>query len=197
VPRRLVLLVALVAAVALNAACSSAVSPAVKVGDRSLSNDDFLDEVGEWAGNPAAVNPSELEGQAPGTYPQALVAQVLQQRIDLELHHLEFDRLGLKVDESLRQQAILGLFGDQATADQALGGFSKAFADRYMDDVVRQNEVQAALADKYADWHNDAVRTTKIVVNSRYGSWDADTGAVVAPAGPKDPSTEPALQLGS
>jgi hypothetical protein len=197
VPRRLVLLVALVVAVALNTGCASAVSPAVKVGERSLSNDDFLDEVGEWAGNPAAVDPAELQGQAPGTYPQALVAQVLQQRIDLELHHLEFDQLGLKIDDDLRQQAILGLFGDQAQADRALGGFSKAFADSYLDDVVRQNEVQTSLGDGYAAWHNDAVRSTKIVVNPRYGSWDATTGAVVAPEGPRDPAATPDLQLGS
>ena len=195
--RRLVLLAALVVAVALNAGCSSSVSPAIKVGDRSISNDDFLNEVGEWAGNPAAVNPTDLEGQAPGTYPQQLVGQVLQQRIDLELHHLEFDELGLKIDDDLRQQAILGLFGDQASADQALGGFSKAFAESYLDDVVRQNEVQGSLGDKYTDWHNQAVKDTKIIVNSRYGTWDVDTGTVVAPKGPRDPAVDGDLQLGS
>jgi hypothetical protein len=199
VPRRLALLATALLTVAFSAGCSSDVSPAARIGDVKISNDDFLAEVGEWAGNPAAVSPDELAGQPPGTYPQALVAQVLQQRIDLELHNQEFAHLHLKLTDDLRQQALTNLFGDPQAAQQALGGFSEDFAASYIDDVVRQTEVQAELGDAdYATWHDEAVRTTKIEVNSRYGSWDVDSGSIVAPSGPKQPANAATdLQLGS
>jgi hypothetical protein len=200
VSRRLALRAALLVAVLLGgttAGCSSSVSPALEVGGTRISNDDFLDEVEEWAGNPSAVNPDDLADQPPGTFPQQLVAQVLQQRIELELHNLEFEELGLEIDDELRQEALIGLFGDAATAEEALGGFSDAFATSYLDDEVRRNAVQTALGPDYPTWRDEAVRTTDISVNSRYGTWDADTATVVAPEGPIDPSAVTDLELGS
>ena len=194
--RRLPLLVAPLVALVLNAGCASSVSPAVEVGGTKISNDDFLDEVEEWAGNAAAVNPDDLADQPPGTYPQLLVGQVLQQRIELELHRLEFEALDLEVDEELRQGTVTSLFGNEEMAEQALGGFSDGFADAYLDDEARRIAVQQALGEEYPTWRDEALRTTKIEVNSRYGSWDADQGLVVAPEGPVDPTVVPSFDFG-
>lgn len=192
----LAFLVAIGLTVALSAGCANDVSPGLQVGAAKISNDDVLAEVAEWAGNPAAVPADSLVGQAPGTLPQALVAQILEQRIDLELHRQEFEALGLELSDELRSEAILALFGDQATADEALGGFSKAFAARYVDDVVRQNEVQTALADGYTDWRDAALQEAKVTVNPRYGTWDPESGTIIPPDGPVDPASTDQLQLG-
>lgn len=194
--RRFVLLAALALAGGLGSGCADDVSPAVRVGDHAISNDDFLNEVDEWAGNPAAVDPAELEGLAPGTLPQTLVAQILQQRIDLDLHAQEFDELGLEITDDMRAEVLAALFGDEATAQQALSGFSEEFADTYIDDVVRQSQVEAALGLEYNDWHATALSDTDIQVSSRYGTWDPATATITPPPGPTDPTANLDLDLG-
>jgi hypothetical protein len=196
VSRRFVLLAALALAGGLASGCAEDVSPAVRVGNHAISNDDFLDEVEEWAHNPAAVDPAELAELAPGTLPQALVAQILQQRIDLDLHAQEFDELGLELTDAMRSEVLVSLFGDQATAEQALSGFSSEFADTYIDDVVKQSQVEAKLGLEYADWHAEALTGTDIEISSRYGTWDAETATITPPPGPLDPSAPADLDLG-
>ena len=162
----------------------------------AISNDDFLHEVDEWAGNPAAVDPTELEALPPGTLPQTLVAQILQQRIDLELHAQEFDELGLELTDEMRTATLTTLFGDEATAQQALSGFTRSFADSYIDDVVKQSAVEAELGLEYGTWQAEAYADTDIVVNSRYGTWDSASATITPPDGPLDPASTADLELG-
>ena len=191
VPRRLAaLLVAPALALALGAGCAEDVSPAARVGDLEISDTDLMDEVEEWAENPAAFDPGELEGLNPGTYPMRLVDVILQQRIELELHRAEFESLDLELTDELRTGALAQLFqGDVALAQQALEGFSSGYADRYVDDIGRQLAVEQELGQiAYAQWRSDVYQDTDIEVSPRYGEWDAEAQSVVAPEGPTRPT---------
>lgn len=181
-PRRLLALLLAVVALGGAAGCADQVSPAVRVGDATVSNDDLLAEVREWAGNPMAVDPSQLAGRTPGGYPGELVRQLLRQRIDFMLHEQEFDRLGLELDEDRRAQALVALFGDPAQADEAFASFSEEFAASFTDDIARQVALQEELgAEGYSQWYAEAYEDADVEVNTRYGRWDPTTRSVVAP----------------
>ncbi|MDQ2650331.1 MAG: hypothetical protein M3Z03_12365 [Actinomycetota bacterium] len=192
--RRLSLLLAPLVVLALNAGCASSVSPALEVGSTKVGNDDFLDEVEEWAGNEGAVDKASLADQPEGSLPHQLVAAILFQRIDLELHRIEFERLDLEITDEARQATAAGI---ESQVQGALEGFSESFAESYVDDEVRRDAVRAALAEDYPVWREEALRTTAIEVNPRYGSWDAEQGMVVPPEGPTDPGADSPLELGS
>ncbi|MGH9274798.1 MAG: hypothetical protein ACRDZU_09140 [Acidimicrobiales bacterium] len=190
--RRLLALAVSALALLVSAGCADDVSPAARIGDVKISNDELLDEVAEWVGNPAAIDPATVASTTPGSYPLELVRQLLQQRLDFELHRQEFDELGLEVDDDLRQQALTVLFGDPAAADDAFAAFSEEFAASFVDDVARQIAVQNELGEEgYAAWRTAAYGETDIEVNPRYGTWDAATGQIIAPSGPVQPATFP------
>lgn len=175
-------------ALVLASGCADTVSPALRVGDETIGNDAFLAEVGEWAGNSAAVDQTMLADRNPGTYPLELVRQLLQQRLDFELHNQQFAALGLDLTDDMRQQALTVLFGDPSVADEAFSEFSDAFARQFTDDVARQIAVSDELGeDEYSAWRNQAYAETDIEVSPRYGRWDGETGQIVAPTGPVQP----------
>jgi hypothetical protein len=188
VRRRLLALLA-VPVLALSAGCADEVSPAARVGELEVTDDELMDEVEQWAANPAAFDQSQLAGLNPGTYPMRLVDVILQQRIDLELHKTRFDELDLDLDDSLRTTALAQLFqGDLALAQQALEGFTEDYADRYVDDISRQVAVEQALGQDYIAWRTEAYREADIEVSPRYGRWDAEAQSVVEPDGPTRPT---------
>ena len=169
--------------VALSAAgCADQVSPAIRVGDATVSNDELLDEIDEWVGNPVAVDPAQVSGLTPGGYPGELVRQLIRQRIDFMLHEEEFERLGLEVTEERRNAALVALFGDPAAAADAFAAFSDDFAASFTDDVARQIAVQEELGDEgYSAWYVEAYESAEIEVGARYGTWDPSTRNITAP----------------
>lgn len=187
-PRRLLALAVAALALVGGAGCADDVSPAVRIGDRKIGNDAFLAEVAEWAGNPEAVDPATLGDRSPGTYPLELVSQLLAQRIDFELHRQEFDVLGLKLDDAMREQALTSIFGDPSAAEGAFSAFSEEFAQAFTDDVARQLAVQTELGeDSYTEWRTKAFAETAIEVSPRYGTWDPKSAQIIAPKGPIQP----------
>src|SRR5690606_10518688 len=124
------------------AGCADQVSPAIRVGDTTVSNDELLDEVDQWINNPVAVDPAQVSGLTPGGYPGELVRQLILQRIDFMLHAQEFERLGLEVTDERRNDALVALFGDPSAAGDAFSAFSDGFAASFTDDVARQLAVQ-------------------------------------------------------
>jgi hypothetical protein len=190
VRRRLLALLAVPALVVTGAGCADDVSPAARVGDVKVGDDELMDEVEQWAHNAAAFDQSQLAGLDPGTYPMRLVDVILQQRIDLELHRTQFEELDLELDDSARSDALAQLFqGDLALAQQALEGFSEDYAARYVDDIGRQVAVEQAMGQEaYASWRIDAYRDADIEVSPRYGRWDPEAQSIVAPEGPTRPT---------
>jgi hypothetical protein len=190
VPRRLLALAVAGLALLMSAGCADDVSPAVRVADVKIGNDAFLDEVAEWVRNPAAVDPSMLgDDPSPGTYPLDLVRQLLQQRIDFELHNRQFAALDLELDDDMRDQALTVLFGDPSASEEAFRAFSDDFAQSFTDDVARQIAVEQEMGeDDYTAWRTEAFADTDIEVNPRYGAWDGESGQITPPAGPSDPA---------
>ncbi|MDP1820078.1 MAG: hypothetical protein Q8K58_09345 [Acidimicrobiales bacterium] len=193
-PRPLRALAAASLVVALGAGCADDVSPGVEVGSAKVSIDEVLDEVAEWTGNEATSFHQE-PSDASDTYPMEVVGSLVQQRVELEVHRQHFAELDLQLDDAIRAQALQFLFqGDTSAAEQALGGFSEEYAEEYVDDIARQLAVQTELGQQgYGEWRAEALRTTRIRVNPRFGSWDPVAQAVVGPEGPLDPAA-PALE---
>ena len=186
--RRSLSLLAVVLVGVLGTGCAEDVSPAVRVDGVKISDGDLMDEVGEWANNPSAYPAEQLAAHNPGTYPIELVTAILGQRIDLELHHEEFVSRGLELTDDLRTQAISLLFqGDLETAQDALGGFSNDYRERYVDAISEQLAVEDALGADYETWRTRGYREADIEVSPRYGSWDGANGQVIPPEGPAQP----------
>ena len=185
--RRLVPLTLAALVLVVSAGCAKDVSPAARVGQVRISDKQLDDEVTQWAHNPAAFDKSQLATLNPGTFPMQLVTTILQQRIDLDLHNQEFASLHLTLSDSDRSAALSALFqGDSSLAQQALGGFTKAYATGYVDDISRQYAVQAKLGQQgYVAWRNKAYADAHVQVSPRYGSWDPKAQAIVAPKGPQ------------
>ena len=188
--RRLPALVLAALALVATAGCADDVSPALRIDDTTISNDDFLDEVEEWAGNPAAIDPQMLVSRAPGSYPGDVVRQLLQQRLDFELARVEFEARGLELTDAMREDALVALFGDPSAAEGAFQAFSPEFRTAFVDDVARQVALQNELgADAYGQWQAEAYQSFDIEVNPRYGTWDEGTRSIIAAGGPTAPST--------
>lgn len=185
--RRLVPLSLAALVLVASAGCAKDVSPAARVGGVNITDKQLDDEVNQWAHNPAAFDKTQLATLNPGTYPMQLVTTILQQRIDLDLHDREFAALHLTLSDSDRSAALSALFqGDSSLAQQALGGFTKAYATSYVDDISRQYAVQAKLGQQdYVAWRTKAYADAHIEVSPRYGSWDPKAQAIVAPKGPQ------------
>jgi len=195
VPRRFLALVVTALVGLVGAGCADDVSPALRIGDTKIGNEAFLDEVAEWAGNPVAIDPSVLADSSPGTYPLELVRQLLQQRIDFELHNQEFEALGLELDDDLRDGALAALFGDPSASVEAFSAFSDEFAQQFTDDIARQIAVEQELGpNEYNAWRAEAYAEADIEVSPRYGTWDGESGQVTPPQGPiGSATTQPAF----
>jgi hypothetical protein len=174
-----------------GAGCADAVSPAARIGDQTVSNDDLLTEVDAWAGSPSLLQGLQLQveprsGQS--GFSTQFVNVVLSNRIAFELHNEEFEARGLELSDddleaarSVLSPAILEELGDE-------------YADQLVADIARQFGVQAELGDEYSTWAQQAFTRRDIEVSSRYGGWDRSTGTVLAPTPPAGPGGSVSLQ---
>jgi hypothetical protein len=187
VSRRLLVVAAAAAVLALGAGCASSVSPAVSVDGINLSDKQVLDEVGQWA-HSKALQEGALDAQAPGTYPQALVGQIIGQRVVLELNHLQFHKLGLHLTDDDRAQVAPALSTSNLSGDDLLASFSAAYRATFTDLVAEAIAVQTQMGDAYSAWQADAAKRADIDISPKYGTWDAAQGSVTPPSGPTQPA---------
>ena len=182
---------------------------AVRVGDRSLSDKDLMDEVGyiyrntalwdlvdQQNGSEAGTAREGLRGDAPGsdpenpgTFDQGFVAGVLQQRVTFMLVDELYERDGESVTDQHRaaaEQAQTQQFGD------AFQESPESYQDQLVDEYARLVSLQETLGDEeFNEKIIELIDSTDVEVSSRYGSWDADVfrsapdqPAVVPPVGP-------------
>lgn len=183
-PRRLLPLVALALAGALLAGCAEDVAPAARAGSKvEISNDDLLAEVARWAESPTLLGQlgiTSTEGQGKGSYATDFVDAVLTNRLLFDLHNEEFAALGLELTD---QDTARGLFQDPAANAAVADELGNTYFTRLSADLARQGLVSSTLGEDYAAWRAQAL--ADIQVNGRYGRWDGEAGAVLAPTGPR------------
>ena len=173
--RRLTLLVAAIAAAGLVGAGCSEQSAAVRVGDTTVSQSDFEDELDAFAGLEGAEG---VRGDARDSYTQEFVGAVLEQRIGFILTEQVFDERGLELtDDDIAQTA--------AQVGGQLDGMPRDLRDSLIEDVARQSRLANELGqEEYGSALTDAAESTDIEVSSHYGSWDTEQFTVVPPDGP-------------
>jgi hypothetical protein len=173
--RRLTLLVAAVAAAGLVGAGCSEQSAAVRVGDTTVSQSDFEDELDAFARLEGAEG---VKGDARDSYTQEFVGAVLEQRIGFILTEQVFDERGLELtDDDIAQTA--------AQAGDQLEGMPRDLRDSLIEDVARQSRLAIELGqEEYGSALTDAAQSTDIDVSTHYGSWDTEQFTVVPPDGP-------------
>ena len=173
--RRRTLLVAAIAAAGLVGAGCSEQSAAVRVGDTTVSQSDFEDELDAFAGLEGAEG---VRGDARDSYTQEFVGAVLEQRIGFILTEQVFDERGLELtDDDIAQTA--------AQVGGQLDGMPRDLRDSLIEDVARQSRLANELGqEEYGSTLTDAAESTDIEVSSHYGSWDTEQFTVVPPDGP-------------
>jgi hypothetical protein len=179
--RRVTLLIAAVAAAGLVGAGCSEQSAALRVGDTTVSQSDFEDQLAAFAKLPGQGDPA---GELSDSFTQSFVAGVLGTRIEFILGERVFEEEGLKLTDadtaSIRQQA-----GDQ------LDEFPADLRRSLIEDVARRAKLVDHLGEEqYSSALREAAAATHIEVSSRYGSWDPDQYRVVPPKGPVGGDTD-------
>lgn len=182
--RRLIALLALGLAGATTTACADDVAPAARIGDRTITHDELLDEVDEWAANAQTQRAEQLRAvAAPAGYAIDPVISILQDRITFEIAGQAFDELGLVLDDQLVAQAAGFFFGEGPQAEAARAGFSEAYADAYVERLARGIAVQTELGEEgFAQLILEGGRDVE--VNARYGEWDPSRLSIIGPSGP-------------
>jgi hypothetical protein len=184
--RRLLLVPAVAAVLAVGAGCASTVSPAVSVDGVNLSDKQVLDEVGEWA-HSKALQEGALAGQPPGSYPQVLVGQIIGQRVVLELNHEQFRKLGLRLTDDDRAQVAPALSTSNLSGEELLASFSAGYRKTFTELVAEAIAVQTQMGPDYSAWQADAAKKADIDISPKYGTWDPTQGSVTPPPGPTQP----------
>ena len=160
-------------------------SAAVRVGDRNLSDKDLMDEVAtlydntafwelidQGAGEPAGTSRDVRRGEAPGSYTQAFVAEVIQQRVTLMLLEELFEEEGGEVTAEHRSQAT-------EAQSQNFGPAFSEFPQSYQDDLIEVYSHVASLQeslgpDGFDEAFAEIIDETDVEVSPRYGRWDND-----------------------
>jgi hypothetical protein len=184
--RRLTLLVAAIAAAGLVGAGCSEQSAALRVGDTTVSQSDFEDELDAFADLQGG---DAVRGDARDSYTQEFVGAVLEQRIGFILTEQVFDEQGLELTED-------DIAATTAQAGDQLDGIPRDLRNSLIEDVARQSRLANELGqEEFGRALTDAADSTDIEVSTHYGSWDPDEFTVVPPEGPA--GAEPDQGLGS
>jgi hypothetical protein len=159
-------------------------SAALRVGDRTVSESDLIDELDTYGANESlwqASGQPAPTGELTDSWDQNFVASILEQRVVLMLAGQMFDEQGLSLDDSARSGA------EQRLGQQFGPGFDE-FPDDYrqafIDDVARADTLSESLGDDFESALIDEAADTDIEVSSRFGSWDQDGFRVIPPEGP-------------
>jgi hypothetical protein len=185
--RRLTLLVATLAAAGLVGAGCSEQSAALRVGDTTVSQSDFEDQLDAFA---ELQGRDGVTGELASSYTQEFVAGELGRRIAFILAERMFDEQGLELTD-----ADIANITDQA-GDQ-LDGIDSDLRRALIEDVARQTKLVDELGEQeYTSALREAADSTDIEVSSHYGSWNPEEYRVVPPEGPAgaEPSQGPGDQ---
>jgi hypothetical protein len=182
--RRLTLLVAAIAAAGLVGAGCSEQRAALQVGDTTVSQSDFEDQLDAFA---ELQGRDSVTGELASSYTQEFVAGALGTRIEFILGERVFDDEGLELTDT-------DVASTTEQAGKQLDGIAADMRRSLIEDVARRTKLVDELgAEEYSRALREAADSTDIDVSSHYGSWDPDEYRVVPPKGPagSEPSQGP------
>jgi hypothetical protein len=180
-----VLAATLVVGLAASGCASQAVG--VRVGDRTYSQADMVDELDAYGHNDAlwrssGQGVSAIQGELGDSYSQDFVSDLVQQRITFMLAEQLFDEHHLRLtdgDRSTAEGQLAGQIGQDAV-DQ----FPADYHDQLVDDLGRLNRVAQELGeDELNSAMIDKAHSNEIEVSPKFGRWDEDQLQVVPPDG--------------
>ncbi len=214
--RRLVPLAAAVAAVGLLSTGCADQSAAIRVGDESISEKDFLAEVDALGSSDEALQlivgasrEDVVGSMGEGSYQQRFVAFMADQRVYALLLHQVADDEGIEVDVDTMQTVRDQIEGELEGNGVDLADFPEAYLDRLATDIAVAQALEESMApeDQQAAVLEQA-EGTDIEVSSRLGSWNQDAflaslqgqsqsiASIDPPEAPlPDPDAEPSDEL--
>lgn len=191
--RRLTALLATPALLAVLATGCADEAAAARVGDTTISNDDLMSEVETLAGDTQLLDgygipPDAVPGEADAdnSYSQQFVGYLLSQRIFNVLAEDVLADRDAEVTDADREEA-------ESQIDGALGP-DVDIPDSFREDLIDQVAVSVRVTKEFGGDEQgqqdlqqaifDKALETDIEVSSKYGSWDEDQLAVIAPDAP-------------
>jgi hypothetical protein len=149
-------------------------SAAIRVGDDTVSEKDFLDELEAWAGNEALVPEGQVTGElGEDSFIQPFVGSVVQQRVVFTLYEQLFEDEGLELTSAERA-------GGRDLIDESFGeGVEAGLPEDFADDLGQTTAMAQKLseelgAEELQSKLRDLAEHTEVEVGSRFGSWDHD-----------------------
>lgn len=184
-----------------TAGCADDVSPALRVGDITVSESELEAEIEAWAGSPTLLAALQVEQQVGPIvedgvrgHTMSFVDLVLSYRVNFELHNDEFEARDLRLTTEDLQATRADLLGESTPA--VLEELGEDYADGLVADVARLSRLQQELGPaEYEAWITEAFARSDIEVNPRYGAWDPAAQTVVPPSGPRPAPSEDDLSV--
>jgi len=196
VPRRRLLpvLAAVVAAGLVSTGCGAEQSAALRVGDQSVSQSALFEELEFITTNEdfrsalfEGVQLSDMQGTLRTSYTQPFVGAMLDRRLRFLLAGEALDANGIEITDADRTD-IEQQLDEIPGADEMPAGYREDFVEGF----ARLSVLQSAAGDE-AEINTrlrEAAQSTEIVVNSRFGTWDADNLIIEPPPAPAGASDE-------
>ncbi len=195
-PRRRLLpvLAAVVAAGLVSTGCGAEQSAALRVGDQSVSQSELFEELEFITTNEdfrsalfEGVQLSDMQGTLRTSYTQPFVGAMLDRRLRFLLAGEALDANGIEITDADRAD-IEQQLDEIPGADEMPAGYREDFVEGF----ARLSVLQSAAGDE-AEINSqlrEAAQSTEIVVNSRFGTWDADNLIIEPPPAPAGASDE-------
>ena len=195
-PRRRLLpvLAAVVAAGLVSTGCGAEQSAALRVGDQSVSQSALFEELEFITTNEdfrsalfEGVQLSDMQGTLRTSYTQPFVGAMLDRRLRFLLAGEALDANGIEITDADRAD-IEQQLDEIPGADEMPAGYREDFVEGF----ARLSVLQSAAGDE-AEINTrlrEAAQSTEIVVNSRFGTWDADNLIIEPPPAPAGASDE-------
>jgi hypothetical protein len=183
-----------VAAGLVSTGCGTEQSAALRVGDQSVSQSELFEELEFITTNEdfrsalfEGVQLSDMQGTLRTSYTQPFVGAMLDRRLRFLLAGEALDANGIEITDADRAD-IEQQLDDIPGAEEMPAGYREDFVEGF----ARLSVLQSASGDE-AEINSqlrEAAQSTEILVNSRFGTWDADNLIIEPPPAPAGASDE-------
>jgi hypothetical protein len=187
-------------------------SAAIRVGDDTVSEKDFREEVEALGQSETALQLmlgatlTDVAGElGDDSYTQPFIGYLVQQRVSLMLQEQLAEQNGIEVNDDDRDAVRTQIESEIANAGANIDDLPEAFVDQLIDDVAVGQALQGAqgqsdlqgdylelaenadveLSSHLGEWNNDAFVASLLGQGQGQGAQGQQLSAVTPPAGPR------------